>query len=159
MQMTQFSNYAVRTLMYCALRPGQVCRVRDIAGAYGISEHHLMKVVQTLGQMGIVDTLRGRGGGIRLARDPHDIVIGEVLRVTEANLNIAECFDGATNTCPLSGACRFKRALARALEAFFLVLDGYNLADFVMQPQELSALLGIEAPEPAAAEELAMAAG
>lgn len=158
MQMTQFSNYAVRTLMYCALKPGQVCRVRDVAAAYAISEHHLMKVVQTLGQLGLIETLRGRGGGIRLARDPHDIVIGEVLRVTEANLNLAECFDGSTNTCPLSSACRFKRALARALEAFFLVLDGYTLADFIMQPHELTALLGFEAAEPAVVEELAMAA-
>lgn len=159
MQLTQFSDYAIRTLMYCALKPRRVCRVRDVAAAYDISEHHLMKVVQTLGQMGLLDTLRGRGGGIRLARDPRDIVIGEVLRTTEANLNLVECFDDATNTCPLSPACRLKRALARALEAFFLVLDGYTLADFIMQPHELAALLGFEAADPAAAEELAMAAG
>ena len=159
MQMTQFSDYAVRTLMYCALKPGQVCRVRDVAGAYGISEHHLMKVVQTLGQLGLIETLRGRGGGIRLARDPHDIVIGEVLRVTETNLNLVECFDGGTNTCPISPACRFKRALARALEAFFLVLDGYTLADFLIQPHELAALLGFEPQEPNAGDDLAMAAG
>ena len=156
MQLTHFSNYAIRTLMYCALKPGQVCRVRDIAGAYGISEHHLMKVVQTLGQMGLIDTLRGRGGGIRLARDPHDIVIGQVLRVTEGNLNLAECFDAETNTCPLRPACRFKAALSRALEAFFLVLEGYTLADFVCHPQELAALLSLEAVAPRV--ELAIAA-
>ncbi|TVQ35719.1 MAG: Rrf2 family transcriptional regulator [Geminicoccaceae bacterium] len=156
MQLTHFSNYAVRTLMYCALKPGQVCRVRDIANAYGISEHHLMKVVQTLGQMQLIDTLRGRGGGIRLAKDPHDIVIGQVLRVTEGNLNLAECFDEATNTCPLRPACRFKLALTRALEAFFLVLEGYTLADFICHPHELAALLKLSPDEPEA--DLAMAA-
>jgi Rrf2 family nitric oxide-sensitive transcriptional repressor len=156
MQLTHFSNYAIRTLMYCALKPGKVCRVRDIASAYRISEHHLMKVVQTLGQMGMIETLRGRGGGIRLAKDPHEIVIGRVLRVTEGNLNLAECFDEATNTCPLRPACRFKHALHRALDAFFLVLEGYTLADFISQPHEIAPLIGIEPVEPEV--DLAMAA-
>lgn len=161
MQVTQFSDYAVRTLMYCAVRRGQVCRVRDIANAYRISEHHLMKVVQLLGQIGVIETLRGRGGGIRLAADPNEIVIGKVLRVTEGNLNLVECFDPANSTCPLTPACRFHKALLRALDAFFLVLDGYTLADFVLQPAELAQLLGLADQCPQAVpmdEETAIAA-
>lgn len=150
MQLTHFSNYAMRTLMYCALRPEGLCRVREIADAYHVSEHHLMKVVQVLGQVGVIQTVRGRGGGIRLARSPHDIVVGEVVRATEGRLNLVECFDDATNACPIAPTCRFRRALERALEAFFLVLDGYTLADMVAAPAPLMQLLHIEAPPPAA---------
>jgi Rrf2 family nitric oxide-sensitive transcriptional repressor len=147
MQLTQFSNYAMRTLMYCALRRGGLCRVREIAEAYGVSEHHLMKVVQVLGHIGVVETVRGRGGGIRLAREPHEIVVGEVVRATEGKLHLVECFDEATSTCPLTPACRFRQALHRALDAFFLVLDGYTLADMVATPGPLIDLLHLEVQE------------
>ncbi len=147
MQLTQFSNYAVRTLMYCALRPDGLCRVRDVAEAYHVSEHHLMKVVQMLGHIGVIETVRGRGGGIRLARGPHDIVIGDVVRATEGKLHLVECFDIETSTCPLTPVCRFQAALRRALEAFFLVLDGYTLADFVAQPEPMLTLLRVDAAE------------
>lgn len=148
MQLTQFSNYAMRTLMYCALRRDGLCRVREIAEAYHISEHHLMKVVQVLGHIGMVETVRGRGGGIRLAREPHEIVVGDVVRATEGKMNLVECFDEATSTCPISEACRFRQALHRALEAFFLVLDGYTLADLVATPAPLIELLHLEKVEP-----------
>jgi Rrf2 family nitric oxide-sensitive transcriptional repressor len=148
MQLTHFSNYAMRTLMYCALRRGGLCRVREIAEAYGVSEHHLMKVVQVLGHIGVVETVRGRGGGIRLAREPHEIVVGEVVRATEGKMQLVECFDDATSTCPLTHACRFRRALERALEAFMLVLDGYTLADMVATPEPLARLLHLESDAP-----------
>lgn len=144
MQLTQFSDYAMRTLMYCALRREGLCRVRDIAEAYVVSEHHLMKVVQVLGQVGAIETVRGRGGGIRLAREPHEIVIGDVFRATEGKLALVECFDPTSSTCPLTSACRFKTALHRALDAFFLVLDGYTLADFVTTPSAMRSLLTID---------------
>jgi Rrf2 family protein len=146
MQLTQFSNYAMRTLMYCALRRGGLCRVRDIAEAYGVSEHHLMKVVQVLGHIGVVETVRGRGGGIRLARPPHEIVVGDVVRATEGKMQLVECFDEAASTCPLTTVCRFRQALHRALDAFFLVLDGYTLADMVATPEPLEALLHLQRP-------------
>jgi Rrf2 family nitric oxide-sensitive transcriptional repressor len=107
-----------------------------------------MKVVQLLGHAGVIETVRGRGGGIRLARAPHDIVIGDVLRATEGRMNLVECFDCGTSDCPLTAACRFRSALHRALDAFFLVLDGYTLADFTVSPDVLKALLQIE-PMPA----------
>jgi Rrf2 family nitric oxide-sensitive transcriptional repressor len=137
MHLTHFSNYAMRTLMYCALKREGLCRVRDIAEAYGVSEHHLMKVVQVLGQIGVIETVRGRGGGIRLAREPHEIVVGEVIRATEGRLVLVECFDEATSTCPLTRVCRLREALGRALDAFFLVLDGYTLADLVGRREPL----------------------
>ena len=137
MHLTHFSNYAMRTLMYCALKREGLCRVRDIAEAYGVSEHHLMKVVQVLGQIGVIETVRGRGGGIRLAREPHEIVVGEVIRATEGRLVLVECFDEATSTCPLTRVCRLREALVRALDAFFLVLDGYTLADLVGRREPL----------------------
>ncbi len=143
MQLTQFSDYAVRTLMFCALRRDRLCRVRDIADAYRVSEHHLMKVVQVLGHAGIIDTVRGRGGGIRLAREPHEIVLGEVVRATEGNLTLVECFDPATSSCPLTAACRFQEALHRARAAFFLVLDGYTLADLVVMPERMRESLDV----------------
>jgi len=144
MQLTHFSNYAMRVLMYCALRPSGLCRVREIADAYGVSEHHLMKVVQVLGQLGVVETVRGRGGGIRLARAPNEIVVGEVVRATEGRMHLVECFGEATSSCPIVSACRFREALYRALDAFFLVLDGYTLADMVVSPAPLVALLRID---------------
>ena len=151
MQLTHFTNYAIRTLMYCALRRGGLCRVREIADAYGVSEHHLMKVVQVLGHIGVVETVRGRGGGVRLAREPHEIVVGDVVRATEGKLHLVECFDEASSTCPLTPACRFRQALHRALDAFFLVLDGYTLADLVATPGPLVELLQLDTPEPTVA--------
>ena len=141
MQLTHFSDYAVRVLMYCALKRDGLCRVRDIADAYGVSEHRLMKVVQILGQIGVIETVRGRGGGIWLAREPHAIVVGDVIRATEGRQVIVECFDEATSTCPLTPVCRLRRAMEQALDAFFLVLDGYTLADLVVRPETLAAHL------------------
>jgi Rrf2 family nitric oxide-sensitive transcriptional repressor len=146
MQLTQFSDYAMRTLMYCALRRQRLCRVRDIAEAYGVSEHHLMKVVQVLGHLGLVETVRGRGGGIRLARDPREIVVGEVIRATEGKLHLVECFEPSTSACPLTADCRFQQSLGRALEAFFLVLDGYTLADLVVSRDPMEHMLQLDRP-------------
>jgi Rrf2 family nitric oxide-sensitive transcriptional repressor len=145
MQINQFTNYALRILMYCALHDARPVRTSEIAGAYGISENHLTKVAQQLAAGGYLKTARGRGGGLRLARDPHAIVVGEVVRWTEGTLKLVECFDAETNSCPLAPACRFRQALHRALDAFFLVLDSYTLADLVTDRGGLTALL--ERPE------------
>jgi len=141
MQINQFTNYALRILMYCALHDARAVRTSEIARAYGISENHLTKVAQQLAAGGYLKTVRGRGGGLRLDRDPHAIVVGEVVRWTEGTLKLAECFDADTNNCPLASACRFRQALQRALDAFFLVLDSYTLADLVSERGGLIALL------------------
>jgi Rrf2 family nitric oxide-sensitive transcriptional repressor len=141
MQINQFTNYALRILMYCAVHDDRAARTSEIARAYGISENHLTKVAQQLAAGGYLRTSRGRGGGLRLDRPPHDIVVGEVVRWTEGTLKLVECFDLETNTCPLAPACRFREALQRALEAFFLVLDSYTLADLVSHRCALADLL------------------
>lgn len=148
MQINQFTNFAIRILMYCALSDGRIARTSEIAHAYGVSENHLTKVAQQLAASGYLRTVRGRGGGLRLAMAPEDIVVGEVVRRTEGSLRLVECFDAAINTCPLAPACRLKRALHRALDAFFLVLDGYTLADLVGARDDLKMLLRIDPSPP-----------
>lgn len=143
MQLTQFSDYALRTLVYLGLRDGALATIEEIAGAYGISESHLTKVVHKLGRLGIIDTVRGRGGGMRLNRRAAEINIGATVRQMEGNLNIVECFDVEHNTCPIAPLCGLSGVLAEALEAFMLVLDRYTLADMIKNRRNLASLLSI----------------
>ncbi|WP_319484386.1 Rrf2 family transcriptional regulator [uncultured Cohaesibacter sp.] len=143
MRLTQHSNYAMRLLMYCALKPEHTVRLAEIAGAYDISGHHLNKIAQRLVHIGAIQAIRGRNGGIRLAKDPKDINIGEIIRQTEENMIIVECFSEETNTCPLISQCKFRMLLQDALAAFLKVLDAYTLADMVSHPDCLKPLLGM----------------
>ena len=143
MRLTQHSNYAMRLLMYCALKPDQPVRLAEIAESYDISGHHLNKIAQRLVHIGAIHAIRGRNGGIRLAKEHRDINIGEVLRQTEENLIIVECFSEETNTCPLISECKFRRLLKDALAAFLTVLDAHTLEDLVAHPDCLKPLLGI----------------
>src|SRR5215203_4514344 len=133
MHLSGFSDYALRVLIYAAARPDTRCRTVDVATAFGISGHHVVKVVNALQHLGYLHTTRGRAGGFQLASPPAQIRIGEVVRRTEGT-TLVECFDRRTNTCPLAPACGLKRALAKAFEAFLAVLDGYSLADLVAEP-------------------------
>jgi Rrf2 family nitric oxide-sensitive transcriptional repressor len=142
-RLNQFSNYAIRILMYAGMHGDRPSAVPVIARAYNISFNHLKKAASELCRLGYLEAVRGRVGGVRLARPAGDIVIGEVVRQTEGSVVLVECFDPATNTCPLMPACRLKRALGEALTAFFAVLDGYTLADLIAEPEELALLLGI----------------
>jgi Rrf2 family transcriptional regulator, nitric oxide-sensitive transcriptional repressor len=143
MTLTFFSDYSLRVLMFAALRqPGQFS-VNEVAGAYGLSRHHVAKVVNFLVHHGYLSARRGRGGGIRLGKAPGEIRIGEVARQTEAGSPLVECFDPPANSCPLIGACRLKRALGQAWNAFFNVLDGYTLADLVQNRNDLNRLLEV----------------
>lgn len=142
MQLTTFSDYTLRTLMYLALRPGRLCTINEIAVAYGISAHHLTKVVHQAALAGEVVTVRGHGGGLRLARRPETINVGTVLRRTEPDLEIAPCF-GAAGACAIQPACALQDALREALEAFLAVLDRVTLADLIRPNQRLADLLKI----------------
>lgn len=133
MKLSLFSDYSLRTLMYGALT-GELFQLDAVAAAYGISRHHLAKVVHHLGQLGYLETQRGRGGGIRLARPAEDIRLGKLVRETEQQPALVECFDAATNTCPINGSCRLKGLLAEALNAFYASLDRYSLRDLVSGP-------------------------
>ncbi len=116
--------------MYVAAHPGRLTTIREMAAAYGISQNHLMKVVFELGRHGILETVRGRKGGIRLALPPEDIRIGDVVRFTEAGSTLVECF-GSGSGCAIVAPCRLKGILNEALEGFLTVLDGYTLHDLV----------------------------
>ena len=131
MRLTRHVDLALRTLMYLGLRDDRVCTIAEIAAAYGISESHLMKVVHRLGVRGLVQTVRGRGGGLRLAVAPADIGIGRVVRLLEDDLGLVECFDGRTNTCPIAGACALTGILDEALDAFLGMLDRHSVADLL----------------------------
>src|SRR5262245_15161166 len=109
MQLTLFSDYSLRILLYLTMHRAQLVWVPGTGSAYGICSHHLVKVVQRLTELGLIESVRGRGGGLRLAREPADINVATVVRQTEPHLNLIECFDAATNTCPIDPACGLKR--------------------------------------------------
>ena len=130
MQLTLFSDYSLRILLYLTMHRARRVALPEISSAYGISQNHLVKVVQRLIEEGWVESVRGRGGGLRLACEPSQINVGAVVRVTEPHLNLVECFDQRTNTCPIDPACGLKKVLVRAQAAFMQELDRHTLADF-----------------------------
>jgi Rrf2 family nitric oxide-sensitive transcriptional repressor len=129
MRLTSYSDYSLRLLMYVALKKNTLVTIQDVADAYGISKNHLMKVAFDLGRHGLLETVRGRGGGLRLARPPERIGLGDVLRLTEEDFKIVECFDPSASTCVISGSCRLRGILGEALKAWLAVMDRYTLAD------------------------------
>lgn len=143
-RLTVYTDYSLRTLLYLGVR-GQdhLATIQEIADAYQISKNHLMKVTYDLGQHAYIETIRGRGGGIRLAKDPKDINIGEVVRKTEEDFHIVECFNPESNLCKISAECQLKFALNQALKAYFAVLDTYTLADVLTSKDALTELFGI----------------
>ena len=141
MHLTRFTDNALRCLTYLALNHGRTETVGTIARRMALSEDHLVKVVQRLAHLGYVETMRGRGGGVRLITAPAKINIGAVVRQTEENFCLVECFDPAHNTCPIAPACGLAPALDAALKAFLEVLDRYTLEDFTRSPRKLSKLL------------------
>ena len=136
MKLSLFSDYALRILMFAAIK-GASFRVDEVTAAYGISRNHVAKVIHTLAQLGYLETRRGRGGGIQLARPAAEIHIGKLVRQTEDQPVIVECFDPATNTCPISGSCLLKGVLAEAVNAFYATLDRHTLQDLVSGPQRI----------------------
>ena len=150
MRLTNFSDYALRVLMYVGLRgPEELASIHEIATAYDISTHHLTKVVQRLGRAGFVETVRGRKGGLRLARPPGEIVIGMVIRWTEEDLALVGCF-ADSRSCALAGVCGLQPVLRAALGAFLAVLDGATLADLI-HPKRQAMAWRLGLPEPGGA--------
>ena len=131
MRVATRTNLAVRVLMFCAVNADRLVKTAEIAAICNCSAHHMAHVVQRLHASGVVDTTRGRAGGIRLARPMDQISIGAVVRLFESDIPIAECFNPTANTCPLVGACRLRNYLTRALEAFYHELDMVTLEDLV----------------------------
>lgn len=137
MRLTVHSDYSLRVLMYLATFPDRLATIEQIAFAYGISQNHIMKVVQTLARHGFIETLRGRSGGIQLALPTQKITVGAVLRATEEDFYLVECFR-PENTCCITPVCRLKGALSDALEAYLHVLDDWTLDELVASPKRLA---------------------
>jgi len=149
MRLTVHTDYALRTLIYVALRKGRVSTVGEIARSYGISRNHLVKVVHRLGQLGYVETVRGKGGGIRLALAPAHIRIGQLVRRVEDDMRLVECFRPDSGCC-IQPACILRRAFREALSAFLETLDDYTLEDLVGPDRPLVSLLSMDKDHPAA---------
>ncbi len=146
MRLTVYTDYTLRVLMYLALRhpSGELATIDQIASAYGISRNHLTKIVHHMSLCGIVTTVRGRAGGMRLARAPAEISVGQVVRLAEEDFNLVQCHgEGAASSCAVYPACNLKRGLHRALEAFMRELDAMTLQDAVGAPAAAASLLGL----------------
>lgn len=130
MQLTLFTDYALRSLMYLAAHPHKISSVKEIAEHYGISRNHLVKVVHKLAQLDYIESSKGKGGGIRLARDAKNIKLGDLIKQLEP-MKIVECFDNQTNTCRMTNSCQLKHYLYEAGQSFITTINKYTLADTV----------------------------
>lgn len=139
MKLTQHTNYAIRMLMYCHSKDG-LATVGEIAKFYGLSELFLAKILKSLTAQGFMESVRGRNGGIRLARNADRIFVGDVVKKIEENFDMAECFQNGEPACPLIHACGLNEALSRALAAFFEVLNEYSIADLVQKKHNIGVL-------------------
>ena len=146
MRLTTYTDYALRLLMYVAVKDGGLATISEVAAGYGISRNHLMKVAHQLGVAGYVETVRGRSGGLRLAKPAKAIGLGDVVRDTEQDMALVPCFDSADKSCTIRTCCVLRRALQQASVAFLEELDGYTLADLVKPRGPLRAVLAIETP-------------
>ena len=144
MRLTNFTDYSLRVLIYLGARRDEprLATIGDIAAAYGISMNHLRKVVHHLSQEGYIETTRGKGGGMRLARAPEEINIGTLVRGTEEDFALVECFQEGNRNCPIIPVCTLPAVLERALQAFFRELDGQTLAGLLRPRAKLAVILG-----------------
>jgi len=137
-----YTDFSLRVLVFLGSKEKyELSTIQEISDSFQISKNHLTKVVHELGKMGLVETIRGRGGGIRLKVAPEDINIGELVRRTEDDFYLVECFNSDSNQCALAPACRLKGVLQAALLAYFAVLDNYTIADFIINRDEIAAIL------------------
>lgn len=136
------TDYTLRVLMFLGVTGDRLVTIKEIAETYDISKNHLMKIVHQLSLQGYIETTRGKNGGMRLKKEPQQINIGKLVRKTEPDMSIVECFMNQ-GTCRLEGGCELTGVMAEALGAFLSVLDKYTLADLLKQPKKLSALLAV----------------
>jgi Rrf2 family nitric oxide-sensitive transcriptional repressor len=152
MKLTSYTNYALRSLQLAALKAPDLVRVDDVAKIHGLSRPHIMKVVHELGKADYLETVRGRGGGFRLSRPPEEMIVGDIVRITEGPLDVVECFNPEKNTCPLMGICVLSRKMQEATAAFMAVLDDLTIADIsANRGQLMERIAPLETPRTAAA--------
>ncbi|HBD7142039.1 TPA: Rrf2 family transcriptional regulator [Legionella pneumophila] len=140
MQLTQFTDYSLRALIYIALKKG-LCTIKDITDAYSISNNHLIKIIHNLSKMGLIKTIRGKNGGILMAASPETINLGQLIMELEPNFDLVPCFNKEKANCCIAPACKLKSVLYEAQRAFLQILEQYTLADVLHNPSELSVLL------------------
>ncbi|MBK1796183.1 Rrf2 family transcriptional regulator [Devosia sp. WQ 349] len=146
MRLSKQSNYAIRALIYCAANPSGLSRIRDIGDAFGVSEMFLFKILVPIGRSGLLTTVRGRNGGVRLGAAADQITVMDVLRVTEEDFDLSECVRERCAHCPLTTHCRYETALSDALRAFTKVLESYTIADLVADRDAVVKTLGLTEP-------------
>lgn len=142
MNLTRFTDYSLRTLIYVGMFPDRLCSIDEVSRSFHVSRNHLLKVVSALGRLGYLATQRGRSGGLRLGRPPQEIRIGDVVRATEPGFDLLECFDAKRDHCAITSQCRLKGVLHVALKSFLAELDRHTLADLLENRNALVALLG-----------------
>ena len=148
MRLTAYTDYSLRVLIYLGLRGERLSTISELAETYGLSANHLMKIIHNLGKLGYIETVRGRGGGMKLAGAPEEINLGQVVRQMEPDFAIVECFDPERRAgCVITPACRLQLVLGKAVEAFLDVLDNHTLADLLQNRTRLRSLLNIEMAE------------
>lgn len=140
MQLTQFTDFALRVLIYLTQKEDGFATISEVAEFYGISRNHLVKIVHHLSTHEVLHTVRGKSGGMRLARPAAEIVLGDVVRLTEPSFDVVECFDKKTNRCIITPQCRLQSVLHEASRAFLAVLDNYTLADAVWRRIDIQAI-------------------
>ncbi|MGF6777566.1 RrF2 family transcriptional regulator [Paraburkholderia sp. GAS334] len=150
MRLTDYTDYSVRVMLYLAVRRDGLSTIQDISDAYGISKNHLMKVVQRLGELGWIETLRGRNGGLRLVERSESLTIGQIVRATERDLALVACFAAGQHAerdgkpcCVIQSQCGLKGVLEAARDAFFAELDRHTIGELAQPAAPLAALLGI----------------
>ncbi|MEI8030470.1 MAG: Rrf2 family transcriptional regulator [Comamonadaceae bacterium] len=133
MRLTDYTDYTLRVLMFCALHPQRSVTIAELADSHAVSKNHLMKIVNDLARQGLLQTTRGRGGGLRLLKRAADIRIGDVVRASETDFRLVECFDASHNTCTLTAHCQLKQVFTTALRSYMAELDKVTLADITRQ--------------------------
>lgn len=146
MKLTTFTDYSLRVLIFLAAQPGRRATIAEIASAFEVKENHLTKVVHFLGQVGLLTNVRGKGGGLDLARDPKDIVIGDVVRETEGSVVPAECFGENPGNCCIAPVCQLRGVMQEAIDAFYGVLDACTLEDLARNRPALAQAIFIDRP-------------
>lgn len=149
MRLTDYTDYTLRVLMFCALHPERSVTIAELAESHKVSKNHLMKIVNNLARQGLLQTTRGRGGGLRLLKKPSDIGIGDVVRQTETDFRLVECFDISQNACTLTAHCQLKKVFKDALTSYLAELDKVTLAD-VTRPNPDSQTVSLSAVIPLA---------
>lgn len=147
MKLTNYTNYALRSLQLAAIKAPNLVRVDDVANIHDLSRPHIVKIVHELGKAGYLETVRGRGGGFRLGLAPEAIVVGEVVRLTEGRIDIVECMNLETNNCVLVGVCKLSNAMSKASDAFMAVLDELTIADISANRDQLLARIDTQIPQ------------